>query len=207
MDEAQDFIKKYWPYLLGGLIAIYLLMRSGSSSASSDSGMYSAYLAAQTQAANTNAQAQLQQSALHQQAQMRTAQLTAQTQAVQGQQQIHYLTAQGSVAQAVGGAAANLVRALYQPAITAMGSSAYENAATLNAASQVAVGGFATQAALADSASKSVDSVATGLQTFGQIQAPKSNMSNLFSTLGQLGNTALLANSGVGSMTFGNRGF
>lgn len=187
MDDAKNFISKYWPWLLGGLIALYLIMRSGSASSSSSGTDYATYLAAQSQAAGQAAQVGLAQQAQDQSNALANATLNAQVQSNAGQQQIDYLNAQGSVAQAVGGAAAQLVGALYQPSIVAMSGANYENGVALQSAAGIASTGFVSQSAMLDSASKSIGSVASGLQTFGNVKAPQSTSSQLLQTFGMLG--------------------
>lgn len=209
MDETKEIVKKYWPYLVGGLIALWLLLKMSGSSSSSSDAAYAAYLQQQTAAGTAAAQIGLQQQSLDQSNALATATLNAQQQATQGQQQIDYLNAQGNIAQSVAGAAASLVGALYQPTVAAQVSAASENQTALAAASAVAAAGFNAQSTLSANGSNAVQSVASGLQTFGNIKAPASNFQSLLGTLGSVANTGILAATrpGVGSSSFGFSNF
>ena len=178
--DAQEAIKKYWPYALGAVIALYFLMRAGGQSQSSDAGAaYASLMAATAAQAQGSQQAALQNHALEIQATANQAGIALQNRGLDIAEleaktaaQNQFLLAQGSVAQAVGQAASGLVASLYMPQLQAMNSAAYENAAALNAAATVAIGGFGTQASIVESGSKALDAVARGVEGLAQIQIP-----------------------------------
>lgn len=180
MDDIKDSIKKYWPYLLGGLIAIYFLTRSTGSSTSSGSGDYAAYLAAQSNAAGVNAQTQQANAAIQAQKDIADKQIELQKEDLYATAQTNYLTAQSGIIQAIGQAAGNLASSLYQPAMVAMATASTENQVALNAAAGVAVGGFNTQANLINTGASSIQSVAQAVSSMSGINVPKK--SNPFET-------------------------
>lgn len=167
MDDVKDFVKQYWPYIVGGLVGIYLLLRfSGGSSSGGGSSDYAAFMQANAQASQQNAQLQAQQAALAAQAAQAAGELQLNRDALNAQiskdkatlalqQSAVYTegfnafqTSQAAMATAIGGSAAQVITALNQPAITAMQAAAVENAAALEAAGNVAVGSYSAQAAM-----------------------------------------------------------
>lgn len=216
--ETKEAIKKYWPWVLGGVAGLFVLSRmGGGSSSGSDplAGMYAAQMQASAQNAAIGAQQRqaqmgydLQSKAIDSQERQTTAalaaqvagvnaQLQAQTQAqdnafklgmtelsaqsaiqlggieaqkavalagtaaqlqtnlstVSAQRYIGTLNAQTEYAAASGTAnlqaaqgAALIAAQMQQPAIVGMQTAAAENIAALNAASQIAAAGFASQA-------------------------------------------------------------
>ena len=92
MDNAKELLKKYWPYVVGGIVGLYLIMRfSGGSSSSGGSSDYGAFLQAQTAAAaqnaNLQAQSNAQNAALKLQQDQQNAQLAVQQSQLSLQQQ------------------------------------------------------------------------------------------------------------------------
>lgn len=170
MDDLKDGIKKYWPFLLGGLIAVYLLMRAGSSSSSGSTGSdYAAYLAAQSQKAAAGQAAQAQQ------AQIDTVNrsLDLQQQAQNETAQTNYLAAQGGIIQAIGQMSGNLASALYQPALVAISSASQENQAALATAAGVAVGGYNAQGTMLNTSASSIQSVSQAVASMSEINVPQ----------------------------------
>lgn len=92
MDNVKDILKKYWPYIVGGIVGLYLIMRySGGGSASGGTSDYGAFLQAQTAAATQNAnlqaQSNAQNAALKLQQDQQNAQLAVQQSQISLQQQ------------------------------------------------------------------------------------------------------------------------
>lgn len=190
MGDIKVFIKDRWPWILGGLVGLYLVFKymGGSSAASSGDGGMAAYLAAQSQGASQAAiaNAQIQASKDQQAAANALArdQLNAQIGANNNATQVNFLQAQGQVAGQVAGAASTIVGALNGPAIAAINSAAYENAAALAGAAGVAQSGYVAQASAIKSASGVVQSVA---QAVGQ---SSQSTSQQVATGGQVAQTA-----------------
>jgi hypothetical protein len=190
MEETKEFLKKYWPYLLGGVIGLYIIMKymgSGSSSTSAAPAIASAGpdtslqqaqlgLAAQAQQAQINAQA----AQLQAQVNAANGQLTLQSQALDVQNSANYASAfnqfqntQANMATAIGGAASQVVTALNQPAITALQAGAYENSAALQAAGNVAAQSFLAQGQVSQGTSAMFGKAISNLGSLGQFNAPQ----------------------------------
>lgn len=83
MDDVKGFVKSYWPYILGGVAGIYLVMRySGGSSQGNGTAQF---LAAQAQAGAATQQAGAQSQAIQAQAESEKQQLNMQSKALQAQ--------------------------------------------------------------------------------------------------------------------------
>lgn len=170
MNDLPEMLKKNWPYVVGGIIGLYLVWRfmSGGSASGGDGGL-SAYYAAQAQ------QQAAAQSAAAQAAQIQAEKDIAQQQYDLGLKQLQisgqteYLKSQAQMAQAVGDSAAKLVGSLYTPTIAAMQSAAYENAAALTAASQVAAAGFISQQGTVQATSDVTRAVSDAVQAWGPV--------------------------------------
>lgn len=150
MGDLQDFIKKYWPYILGGVAGIYLLTRQTSSTQPQTvvlggGGMSDAAYMAQAQLASIEAQSaidrqmlQMQQTQFDREHALNLSSLEAQTRAASDANLTNYLAAQGAASQGVAQAASGVIASLTAPAIAAINSTAQENAYALMAASQAA---------------------------------------------------------------------
>jgi len=165
MDDIKPLIKKSWPYALGIVAGLWLIMRYSGSSSSSGSD-YASLLAAQSAAAAQNAQIGLQQQAMQQAADEQARQDQLASQAQQAQAQTDYLNAQASMASAVGAAASGVLGALYQPTINALNAASYENAAVYQSAAGVAAAGYASQADMIGSVASTTGQAAGALQTW-----------------------------------------
>lgn len=231
MNNAKEILKKYWPYIVGGIVGLYLIMRfSGGSSSSGGSSDYGAFLQAQTAAAaqnaNLQAQSNAQNAALQLQRDQQNAQLAVQQSQVSLQQQAltgelalqtasladaranaasknaldvaalnasvtrdnntlelnrmatqanafnQFTTAQAAMAQSVGSSTAAVIDALNKPAMVAMQSNAAENAASLQAAANVAAAGFLGQSNIV-AANSSIAGGLTG--AIKGVQLPNTN--------------------------------
>lgn len=167
MDDIKGFVKQYWPYIVGGIVGIYILLRySGGGSSGGGNTDYAAFMQANAQASQQNAQLQAQQAALAaQQAQAAgelqlnrdalnaqilkdKATLDLQKSAVYTEGFNTFQTSQAAMATAIGTSSAAVITALNQPSITAMQAAAIENAAALEAAGNVAAGSYQAQAAM-----------------------------------------------------------
>lgn len=168
--DAQEAIKKYWPWALGGVVGLFLLSRMGGSS--SGGGDYAAYVAAQSAAAQSNAQAGIAQSQIASQTALANRQLDLAEKDLMSQAQTNYLLAQGAMAKGVGEAASGVVGALLTPYTTVLQTSAYENSAALLAASNIAIGGFETQRGLVAESSKAIAAVSEGLKGMATVNVP-----------------------------------
>lgn len=115
--------KKYWPYAVGGVAAIFIIMKmrgGGSSGGSVDlSGMYAAQAAASSQAAQLGLQSR---------------QLDIQAQAAQADGVAKVTAANAQAAAAAGASATGIIQQLYAPGVAAINAAAAENVATLQSA-------------------------------------------------------------------------
>lgn len=158
MGDVKAIVKQYWPYILGGIVGIYLILRyaGGSSSSGSGDGGYAAFLQAQTAAAQQNAQMQLQTNAQNAQLAMAQKQLDAQIASDAAKLEVQkaavhaeafntFQTTQAAMAQAIGSSTAAVIGSLNNPAMIAMQANAAENAAALNAAANVAAASYMSQ--------------------------------------------------------------
>lgn len=188
MDDIKGFVKQYWPYILGAVVGLYLILRfaaGGGGSSSGGDGGYAAYLQAQTAAGSQNAALQLQ-------ANMQAAQIAAERQtaadknaldnkaldaqiainlqSLEVTKQKNYSDAfntfqatQAAMAQAIGSSTAGVLDALNKPAITAMQAGALENMAALEAAGNVAAQSFLAQGGVVEASSAAAAEVTKGL--------------------------------------------
>lgn len=142
MGDLQDFIKKYWPYILGGVAGIYLLSRQTGGAQPQTvvlgGGMSDAAYMAQAQSAIERQMLQMQQTQFDREHALNLSALEAQTRAASDANLTNYLAAQGAASQGVAQAASGVIAALTAPSIAAINSSAQENAYALMAASQAA---------------------------------------------------------------------
>lgn len=190
MEDVKGFVKQYWPYILGAVVGLYLILRfsagsSGGSSSGGDGG-YSAYLQAQTAAGAQNAALQLQANmaadknaldtkALQAQIDINKAQLEVTQAKNYSDAFINFQTTQAAMATAIGGATAGVIDALNKPAITAMQAGAMENIAALEAAGNVAAQSFLSQGAV----------VASSAGTAGAMTEGLSNMMGMIGNIGK----------------------
>lgn len=155
--DIPEPVKKYWPYMLGGVIGLYAIMRiSGGSSNSGMSGAdaaYAAFMASQTQAGQQQmaAAAQSQQTAAARDVALAT--LDSQNLQSNNASQSAFLAAQADLASSVGQSAAGIIAALNQPAITAINNSTSVNEAALKSAADAATSAYLAQAHMVQSAS------------------------------------------------------
>lgn len=183
MDDVKDFVKKYWPYILGGVVGLYLLLRynAGGSTSSGDGG-YGAYLQTQAQMAQQNAASQaaaqtaanqlaLQNKAIDAQIAYDNAALQVTRDANAATAFNQFQTAQAAMAGAVGSSTAQLIDALNKPAMTAMEAGAYENAAALGAAGNVAANSFLAQGSIVSSAVGAANAVGNMMGGVAQAMA------------------------------------
>lgn len=188
MDDVKGFVKQYWPYIVGGIVGLYLILKfagGGSSSASGDGG-YGAFLQAQTAAGAQNAALQMQMQAAADKNALDSKALDAQiainNATLQVQKEKNYADAfnafqnsQAAMAQSIGSSTANVIDALNAPSIAAMQAGAVENAAALEAAGNVAAASYLTQGQI----------VATSSTTAGQMAQAISLATSSIGSLGQ----------------------
>jgi len=211
MDDVKGFIKERWPWILGGLVGIYLVLKymGGGSSSSSDGGM-AAYLASQNQAASqmaiANAQIQAQRDSQAAANALARDQLNAQIGANNNATQVGFLQAQGQAAQNVASAASTVVSALNQPAIAAMNAAAYENAAALTGAAGVAQAGYVAQASNVKSASSVVQAVSQAVGSTNQSLSSQAQSAGQVQTAGWTTAPARQQASNQSTMNWANLG-
>ena len=166
MDDVKGFVKKYWPYIVGGIVGLFLILRySGGSSSSGDGGAgnYAAMLQAQSQAAQ-------QAAAIAAQQQAAAAENATNNKALDIANNKNYADAfnnfqlsQAEMAKSIGSSAAQVIAALNTPAVTAMQAGAVENAAALEAAGNVVANSFLAQAGIVQSSNSLAGSMASAL--------------------------------------------
>jgi hypothetical protein len=176
--EMPEPVRKYWPYALGGVVGLVLILKlrgSGSSTAVDPTAAYLAqqnaaglqYANAQLAATGQAAQIAAQQDATDKAFAIQTAQIAAVSAANNNSAQAAFVSSQASMAQAIGSAASGVIQALNQPAIMAINSATTENQAALAAAASAANTGFLASA----SAIKSVAGVSANLASAVNAQA------------------------------------
>lgn len=187
MDDVKGFVKQYWPYIVGAVVGLYLILKfSGGGSASSGDNGYGAFLQAQTAAGAQNASLQVQaqaaadknaldNKALMAQIDLNKAQLAVVDNANYATAFNNFQTSQAAMADSIGTSTAKIIDALNAPSITAMAAGAYENAAALEAAGNVAANSFAAQGQI----------VSTSSQTAGQMASALSMATASASAMGQ----------------------
>ena len=175
MDDLKPMIKKYWPYVLGGVVGIYLIMKFSSPKAvSQGGGGYSAFLNSQAQAGAMQSQNALQSQALQAQIdaderksarefEFTTKRLELEQTAINAKAMNQFQLSQAAMAQSVSQGAAGVIGELSRPSIHAMNSAASENAAALQAAAMAAAGGYLAQSDMVSSMSGMVGDVSKSL--------------------------------------------
>lgn len=155
MSDTTEAIKKYWPWVAGGVIGLVLIsyMRGGSSSGGTATvgGL----------SASESAQYGLQAASIAANRDIALAKTT-------GENAAAFLAAQGVAAQGVGEGVSQLLGVLQLPTITAINAGAAENVATINGAVAAQVGAFNAQAS-------TLNSMAAGNLALAQTQATASN--------------------------------
>ena len=186
MDDLKPMIKKYWPYVLGGVVGIYLIVKFSSPKAvSQGDGGYSAFLNSQAQAGAMQSQNALQSQALQAQIdaderksarefevfnlqsnrdyELTTKRLELEQTAIHANAMNQFQLSQAAMAQSVSQGAAGVIGELSRPSIHAMNSAASENAAALQAAAMAAAGGYLAQSDMVSSMSGMVGDVSKSL--------------------------------------------
>ena len=171
--HVPEVVHKYWPYMVGGTVGLYVLFKlRGNSAAPVDNT--AAMLASQASAGAANSQAQAQLAAVQAQAAatnhasdnafaVQMAQLTAGIGAQNNAAQVANMNAQAAMAGAIGSSAAQVVASLNLPAMQAINSAATENSAVLGAAASVANTGFLAQASSIKATAGVTQSIASSL--------------------------------------------
>ena len=168
--DAEDAIKKYWPWAVGAVVGVLLISRymGGAGQSSGDSSLAAFYqsqaAAAAANQANSAAMFQAQT-----QRDVAIANLDLEKTKVRAANETQYLAAQAQMALAIGQSAAGTVNALYQPTIAALNSAAYENAAALTAGATVAAAGMTAQAV-------ATQTVGEALKGYGNVGASLATM-------------------------------
>lgn len=163
MDDVKGFVKKYWPYIVGGLIGLYLILRySAGSSSSGDGGAgnYAAMLQAQSQAAQQAAALAAQTAAAQAADATNNKALDIANNKNYADAFNNFQLSQSEMAKSLGSSAAQVIAALNTPAVTAMQAGAVENAAALEAAGNVVANSFLAQGGVVSSANALAGSMA-----------------------------------------------
>ncbi len=184
MEETKEFLKKYWPYVVGGIVGLWLIMKYMGGSSSSSTSDYGAYLQAQTaasaQQAQLGLQSQMQQAQIDATTNAANQQFALQSKALDVSNNNNYATAfnnfqttQAQMAQALGSSVGSVLGALNAPAITALQAGAYENSAALQAAGNVAAQSFLAQGQVSQGTSNMFGTAIANLGKLGQFNAPQ----------------------------------
>jgi hypothetical protein len=185
MGDVKSVAIKYWPWLVGGAIGIFLLtrVRGGSSGGSDVSAFYASQAAAGAAQSQANAQLEIAraQIAATEKASDRTheynlANIGLQKEALYSQAIIGFNQSQAAMAAGIGTSAGAVVGALNAPAIAAMQGAAYENAAAMEAAAYAAGMGYQAQAGIVGHTSNVTKSVADAL---GNVMNAVSNVAQV----------------------------
>lgn len=160
MQDVSGATKKYWPYVLGGVIGLYVVYK---------------YVGGNS---NSGAQYSLSGSVAFDPAQAQVA-LASQSMNLQAARdekelQVAYMKAQSEAALNVGVGAAQLVSALQKPTIAAINAAGAENAATVMSAAALTSASYAARGQIASAAL-----LASGIQT----QAIASGVGHVASTV------------------------
>ena len=139
MENAKGAVKKYWPYLLGGAIGLYVVYKYvGGNSVSQSSQTISTGVApfnpAQAQFALASQQMQLNQAAREKEL------------------QIGYMATQAEAALNVGVGAAQVISALQKPTVAAINASAAENSATVMSAAALTAASYEARGRISSAA-------------------------------------------------------
>lgn len=138
--DIKPVIKKYWPWMLGGVAGLYLITRMSGGAATGGGVITGGTDAATMQLAM---QAQQMQASNN----LALASLASTTGKQNNDAQVQNILAQGAMAGQIGASAAGLITALNVPAITAINSANDLNKQAVNAAAAIAIGGYTSQAA------------------------------------------------------------
>lgn len=148
--DIPEPIQKYWPYMLGGAVGIFIIVKMSGGNSGSGSVISTA---GDPAIAAINAQS------------VRDANnLAAQREALAMQGNIEALKAQGQAAKDVGSAAAMVISTLQAPTVTAINAAAAENIGTVQSAVAAAMAGYNAQAAATNSAAQGSYAIAQGLK-------------------------------------------
>lgn len=216
MDDIKGFAKKYWPYLLGGGVGIFLIMKmSGSKSQTvvMGGGDGGAFLAAQGQIANEGAaiamQGQIAQMQIDAQARENQAALDFQASKnlmdfdlglrkldneqnqINANAMVQFQVAQAAMADSVSTGAAGVIGQLSAPTIAAINSAGLENVAAMNSAAMVAAAGYLAQSDMTAASSNMVGSVAGSLGATNSVLEALASRPDKTVTAGQVAGNAL----------------
>lgn len=199
--EMPEPVKKYWPYLLGGAVGLFLLLKSSSGNSSSGGSTdYASLLAAQSAASASQGQLGLQASALQDQTQVQLAQVAGQSAiattnanaslTIAGYQrdtalaataaavndsnnaaQIGFISAQAQLAANAGQASAGIITALQAPDIVAINDATAYNIATVQSAAGASVAAYGSSAAIYQGTNQTTAIVGSTLAPAGGINS------------------------------------
>lgn len=163
MEDTKTLVKQYWPYIIGAIAGLYLILKFfPSSNSNSQATDYATLMAAQSQAAGQAAQIGLAQQSQSDQTALASKSLDVQSQATQ-------IAGQASLAQSAAAGTSTILAALYAPAITAINASTAENAATVNAAAITAAAGFKSQSDIVVGTNNSLQAMAQAVNTWSGV--------------------------------------
>ncbi len=174
-EELIDAAKKYWPWALGAVAAIWALGKVGgnsSASGTSTASDYSNLIAAQSEAAVQYAAIGMQQQQLQADNEYRSAQLFAEKEIAAQSNYNEFIALQSAMAQSVGSSTAQVIGALNQPALQVLATASEENQAALYAASNVAVAEYQAIADINKSAADTVAGVGYAAGSYADTAGP-----------------------------------
>lgn len=186
MDDLKPMIKKYWPYALGGVVGIYLIMKFSSPKVvSQGDGGYSAFLNSQAQAGAMSAQNAMQSQALQAQidADERKSRREFEMFSIQSSRDYdaaikrlemeqtainanainQFQLSQAAMANSVSTGAVGIIGELSKPSIAAMNAASAENVAAMQASAIVAANGYLAQGGMVSSVSQMIGDVSKSL--------------------------------------------
>ncbi len=128
MPDVGGAAKKYWPYVLGGVVGLIIIVKLRGGGSAPATVTLPGYDSSANQAAN----------ALAAQSNFANAKLGADS-------AINWTLAQGTAAGQIGAAATSIITALQMPTINAINSGNLADASAIESASKVAVSGYQAQ--------------------------------------------------------------
>jgi len=170
MADIAELTKKYWPYALGAVAGVGLLIYMGRSNSSSGGGDYAAYL-----------QASAQQSAANQSYTLAKSAQDAQIALADKQANVAALQAQGQMVGAIATAAGGLVQSLNAPTVAALNAGAAENVSTIQGAVANSIASYTAQGSIIQSTANASGKYAEalGMQSQALSNAVSASMQSL----------------------------
>lgn len=167
LSDAKTAVKKYWPWLLGGAIGLFLIMRTRKSSGGTSD--LQAFYASQAQAGAAASQTSLQTRQLELAAAAQQSELAMESKKLDAAREVGLVTAASTMAGAVGASTSQVIAALFAPGIAAMQSTAYENASVFQAAGNIAAHSYVAQADMVNAGAQATIAGAGAINAWGGV--------------------------------------